>query len=245
MVCPKCGENTDGRFCSSCGTRLEETKTDWSRVWFYVKDSVDVNTGFLLTLRLLLHAPGKNIRSYLEGNATVLSNPMKVLLLTGTIATFITARYWVAGLEETLDMIPWNIPELKGYFHYSTRYFSFFSLDALPIFALFSFWLFRSVGYNYVEHFLMNVYILGGQFIIVILFFPLSVFEIQINTAYGLINVAYNIWALYVALKGVKLGLLKATAAVIIPQLIMPVINYFVYRIAPDQLWTFLDLVFD
>ena len=245
MICRKCGEETQGQFCSHCGAALTEARNDWSKVWYYIRDSVDVNKGFLRTLKYLMIRPGSAIRKYLTGEAGTLSNPMKVLFITGTIATFITANLWgVSDNAGYLDRL--EFPDKDGYFNYSGRYFSFFSLDGLPVFALFSFLFFRKHSFNYIEHLLLNIYILGGQFLIVIIMLPGWIYYPNASTTiYGPLNVIYNLWVIAVIFKDAKSRWLKTLLACGIPFALMPILNYFLYRIAPKDFWSFLDLIFN
>jgi len=94
----------------------------------------------------LIYKPGIAIRGYINGKRFGFYKPLKLFLITGAIATFITFDYGVFVFEEQVlpDFIP--LTDLSRYSLYSGKYFSFFSLTGIPVFTFSSWVLFKKIS---------------------------------------------------------------------------------------------------
>ncbi len=245
MVCLNCGNTYKGNYCSECGQQATVERFNWQYLWKTIQTSFDIDKGFFHTILVLLYKPGLVIREYVEGKRIGLSNPVKVFILTGAVATYFTFNFLKFG-ETAGPLQVLNLPDQLGFGYYSGKYFSFFTLTALPCFAWFSWIIFRP-AFNFTENLIMNVYVAAGQFLIILLFIPLLNYSPTdpIIIVSGLVNFSYNVWVLSVFFKVRGLtGFVKAIIAVALPQIAMMFINYFLYRLAPKRFWEFLDVVF-
>ncbi len=126
------------------------------------------------------------------------------------------------------------------------KYFSFFSVTGVLLFTLFSWLFFKKLNYNIIEHFIFNLYVAVGQFVLMIAFVPIiyysndSMITIWI---YGLFNFVYNVWALLTFVDYSHKKLLKTVLAVGIPSYIAPYFGYIIFYFSPKGLWQILDNV--
>lgn len=248
--CLNCGESlSNGAFCSNCGQASSIHRFDWNYLWQKVKNSIDIDQGLFYTFFVLVIKPGLAIRGYIEGKRRALSNPIKVFVISGAIATYVSFNIWSDYDSENFGALEFlNLPDQRGYGHYSTKYLSFFSLDAIPYFALFSWIFFLKDGFNYVEHLILNIYVASGQFILVGLLAPVFLIDSgdSVMIIYGMLNFAYNVWALIYFFKIQSVHrFFKVVAAVIIPAASTVLLNYLLYLLAPQSFWSFLDILFD
>jgi len=246
MNCLNCGKPVEGNYCSHCGQPIKFKRFDLNYIGIRLLDAFDLERGFLHTIMALFKKPGQAIRDYVDGRRINFYNPFKLLFITGAISTLV----FVFGsdpekLSRPLQFL--NLPAQDAFARYSEKYFSFFTVIVIPYFTFFSWIFFRNSKINYWENLMMNIYVAAGQFIIVILMAPAIIYykSVYIITLYGLINYLYNVWAVDGFFKVNTLwGHTKAFLAVAIPQATAMFINYFLFIMAPSQVWSFLDYVF-
>ncbi len=250
MTCKNCGHPVESNFCSHCGQRTSIDRFNSRYIFQKFLDTFDFDRGFLRSVFESMMRPGRAVREYIDGKRVNFYNPIKLFLITGTVATLISVRYGLfegdTGDSALLEFL--NLPDQEGYYHYSAKYFTFFSMDALPFFALFSWVFFRFTKINFIENLVMNIYVAGGQFVLNCLYSPILIFYPGpvSGTIYGLLNLAYNIWAVTTFFDAMRwTGMVRSTLAVAIPSITVFFLNYLIYRLSPRAFWEFLDLVFD
>ena len=245
LKCIRCGTEVDSKFCPNCGQSTEVTRFNWAYIANKAIGAFDINKGFFYSLVVLIIRPGQALRSFILGENAKLSNPIKLFFLVGALTNFLTFKYSIfnyATVDESLLLI--SLEDAHGYYTYSTRYFSFFTLTAIPFFSLSSWLFFKNSKFNYTENLVLNMYIGVGQFLLLLLFLPLLIFfRGQASTnVYGLFNMAYNVWVLVFFFQVFKWsGYLKSVTAILIPQVVVYFMNYFSYRLLPQEVWVFLD----
>lgn len=244
MKCKNCGYEFSGNYCTNCGQKANTSRFDWKHIGKQVLDSFDLDRGFIYTLYNLIIRPGHLIRGYIEGKRIGVANPLKLLLIIGTITNVLSieAGTFLAG------SFPFeiNLEDITGYFNYSAKYFSFFSYTGVPFFSFISWLLFLKLPYNFIEHLIANVYVLVGQFLLLILFIPfLYLTDNNFMNVYGVANAAYNVWAMgvFLNLKSIK-SYIILTLAVIAPLMAVSFYNYLLYRLVNEEFWLFLDRFF-
>ncbi|MTI41717.1 DUF3667 domain-containing protein [Fulvivirga lutimaris] len=242
-VCLNCGHSVENKYCSNCGQKTNQGRFNWKFFWNSVINSAELNKGFLFSAYCLIIKPKVIISEYIEGKRMRYASPVKMAILVGALATFITFNFDFFD-PGNADAVFFQLKDLKGFFNYSSRYFSFFTLTAIPFFSLFTWLFFFSSGFNYVENVVLNIYIGVGQFIILILMAPLLLL-IDSNTLglfYGPVNFGYNLLVVILFFKANSVKQwVKAILSVGIPQILVFFLNYFVYRIMPDVFWVFMD----
>jgi len=244
--CLHCSEPITGKYCANCGKKAASERINMRFLLSKLLHSADLDRGFAASIKYLLTNPGTTIREFITGQRTGLTNPIKLFLILGTVATWLTFYYEIFMVPGDAPILPLLDPDqVVGYTKYSTKYFSFFSLTAIPIFSLFSWLLFFKSGYNFVENLILNFYIAAAQFIIVLFFIPLILWEKEwVMGIYAFVNVAYNFWVLMCFFQARKAkSLILVFLAVALPQILVFYYNYFLYRLAPTTFWEYLDRV--
>lgn len=242
--CLNCGTAVDDLYCPHCGQDTATRKFDLRYIGKKILDAFDLDRGLLRSLFFLLVKPGTVIRDYMQGKRVDLTNPVKLFLILGAIATIMTT-HWESSMHDTPPAVfGFELYDYQNFYKYAAKYFSFFNLAAIPFFSLFSWLLFFRSRYNFVENLVLNLYIGAGQFLILILFkaLPVVLFSDAFNFIYGSLNFLYNVWALIFFFQAFSAaGLLRALLAVAIPQVAGFLFSYLVYRSVPSQFWQFLD----
>ncbi|MDW3194017.1 MAG: DUF3667 domain-containing protein [Cytophagales bacterium] len=245
MNCDKCGHPVSSRYCSNCGKITWVQRFDGKYFLNKVISAVDLSKGFFITLFRLLINPGIWLRRFIIGEIDEFSNPLKMFLIVGAVTNYLTFQFSIFN-ETIVDSGLFGIPlvDVNGYNHYSTQYFSFFTLTAIPLFSVASWLLFLKSGFNFLENLVFNLYVGIGQFLVLLIFIPIlaTIQGETITIIYGIFNVGYNLWALIYFFQAFSIrGILLAFFAIALPQIIAYFMNYLLYRIMPQGFWSYLD----
>ena len=164
--------------------------------------------GIFFTIKSLFIQPGSVIREFLYEDRTKLVKPMKFLLLTIAIGTFLTL--WL--LQKTpqsensnLEFIPSSLIKsdtLKAISQSINesilQYFNLIQLIKVPFIAAASYFLFRKSDFNYAEHLVINAYLFAiltfgfTLFVPLLLYYPYFIGAILFIFTFG-----YMIWGYY------------------------------------------------
>ena len=246
MQCKNCNTEFTDSYCPNCGQSATVRRFEWHHIVNQVIETIGYDRGLFHTLYLLVVRPGISIRNYVEGKRIGFASPLKLVLIVGAFTNYLTFTYDSFAAVNPEDALNISLPFAQEYFKYSMKYFSFFSLNGALLFTFFSWIFFKKLSYNIIEHFIFNLYVVAGQFLLMIAFVPIiyhsndSMISIWI---YGIFNFIYNLWALVTFAGYSRAGLIKAIFAVGIPSYIAPYFGYVVFYFSPKGLWTVLDNV--
>ncbi len=219
-VCKNCAHGLEGPYCCHCGQSAGTSRIMTGEV---LKDAffsvVQVNRGFLFTVKELSLRPGKAIQDYLAGHRVNYYSPHKYLFFIGAVTSFLTSRFHsFSGEYTSAGTFGGGIDAfLNAFFQYADMYATLVNVVSIPVFALFSLLLFRRSGYNYAEHLVLNAYITAQQLLLFIGWLPLTRFDpLPVHWLPGLyvaLTLGYNLWV-YVQFSGIRTGAGFARAGV-------------------------------
>ena len=249
ITCRHCQYVFQGNFCPNCGKSSKETTFNLRYLGNKLVGAADLTGGFFRSIYKLLVKPGSSIRDYLSGNTSVLSNPIKMFLILGAVSTWLCIKFQFfvnpEGQYAASDPVGFGLENIAGYNKHSGEYFMFFTLTGVPLFALFSWLVYRKRKYNFVEHFVLNIYIAIAQFVILMVFTPLLMQrDPNMGYVYGAFNFGYNFWAILIVFNRYRFkdfGIMLL--AVVPPYLLIYYFNYVLYLLSPPAFWAFLDSV--
>jgi len=174
MICKNCEQIVEGKYCPNCGQSASVDKVNLSSFVAELSESVfQVNRGFFYTIKELFFRPGHSIREFLEGKRKNHFKPIAYTFLLSTLY-FLLSKYlgsetfvsdFVEGWSSAFEGDPEDAPEALVLNWFADNY-AYTMLLLLPIYALASFLSFIRSSYNYLEHFVLNAYIIGQQAII-------------------------------------------------------------------------------
>ncbi len=237
-ICKNCAHCLDGPYCCNCGQSAGTRRIMTGEV---LKDAlfsvVQVNRGFLFTAKELSLRPGKAVQGYLTGHRVDYYSPHKYLFFIGAITSFLTSRFHsFSGEYKSAGAFDGSLHAFLGaFFQYADAYATLVNVISIPVFALFSFLLFRRSGYNYAEHLVLNAYITAQQLLLFIGWLPLTrVVPLPVHWMLGLyvaITLGYNLWA-YLQFCGVRTGsgFARVVAAMVLAYLGQFLLNLLFFR---------------
>jgi hypothetical protein len=175
-TCPSCHAAVGSRFCGECGQRRREgrltLRSTLSRWW---NDVSSLDRGFLHTVVALSLRPAEVVRDYLQGRTVRYTTPLKYLLVTVALITFLTLKLDLAAMMEDgyragadfMSASPDRASESTADVAMLLReYMNVLMIAAVPFSALCTWLLFRRAGLNLAEHLVFNVYVYGHQCLI-------------------------------------------------------------------------------
>ncbi len=211
MICKNCEQNFEGNFCNNCGQKANVKRIDFNYVFNEIPNSVlQINRGFLFTVKELLIRPGKGILAFLKGKRVQYYKPIAFLLITSTLYvlfaylmernTFIDdITFGFKGrMEESNDNPDYSVV------NWITKYQTYIPLLILPIFSLASYFAFIKSNFNYFEHLVLNVYITGQQMLIYLVLSFIFFGDNVLIIIPFLIGFIYNFWTYFQFFKDKK-----------------------------------------
>jgi len=169
MECKNCGTILQGKYCSDCGQKMITERLTLKKINHDVFAIVlDVEKGFLHTIKMLFVAPSTVVKDYISGKTVRYYHPLRYLIL---LVTFSVALNLTLGLYDRQQT---EIQSLMGVSQSDRvlqkqqemqqemkKYMNIIPLFLVPFASLASYWLFRRKGWNYAEHLVLNAYIQG------------------------------------------------------------------------------------
>ncbi|BDD11162.1 hypothetical protein FUAX_35940 [Fulvitalea axinellae] len=127
MRCTNCYRNLDGDpdFCPYCGQKQHLTRLTFSHVVHdFVGSILNIDKGYLLTLRMLLEKPGITIRRFISGQRVRYLPPIRFFVLSiflAIVLSFLTGLYHkpaevqsTSSLDAIEEALVMGIQKLEG-----------------------------------------------------------------------------------------------------------------------------------
>lgn len=204
MNCKNCEKKISGNFCSHCGQKSSIEKITLSSFLEELSESVfQLNKGFFYTVKMLFLNPGNSIRAFLKGKRKPHFKPISYALTLSTVyyilSKFLDCKTWMNNFIESFANGAKSSSvdnEVLYLFTWLSNNFAYTTLISIPIFSLASYLLFIKEKFNYLEHIVINAYIIGQQAIIYSLFLFVTSFTnnlfFESLSFFGCVG--YNFW---------------------------------------------------
>ena len=185
-----------------------------SRIWKELLSQLNLEKGFIYTIRRFGFSPGKATNEYLYQDRSKLVPPMRYLFISVTISAIITIQF-LMSTDVMSDMVQGQMNGLtnmeegpvKEYFEYffhnnmavNSKYFNILLLFSVPLSAAATTIVYKLRKYNYAEHLVINGYIYATSTAIYILAIPFTFFADLQNLALIITFLAlpYSMFAFY------------------------------------------------
>ena len=192
-TCLNCNRQTSGNFCSNCGQKTSTHR--YSVKDFFAHDFVlgifHFDSGFFYTIKELFTRPGHSVREFIKGKRVKHFNYFTLVILLLTLIYFLS-KWAKVDFTEFL-----NKESVSGLSKVYKDYAKIANFLIVPIFALYSYFIFRKTKQNYTENLILNIFLLAGMVVIRIpiyfsLLFPISVdFFTLVNITCTILTLIY------------------------------------------------------
>ena len=157
VICKNCGKDFNGKFCNECGQNSNVDRIDLPKFLEEISDSVlQVNKGFIFTIKELFLRPGTSIKEFLDGRRKNHFKPIAYVLTMSTIYFFISRithqNTWIDDIIQGFASaeIDYNSgKKVPPIFTWFSKNFAYSALLFLPIFSLASYLIFFKYRLNY------------------------------------------------------------------------------------------------
>lgn len=212
MNCKNCGQIIDAKFCSHCGQNSKVDRITLTNFITELSDSlIQVNRGLLFTIKELTIRPGYSIKDYIKGKRKNYFKPIAYALALSTVYFLISKltddSTFLVDLLEGFNNgftdsgarnteLPNKLLLAANWF---TNNFAYAAILLIPLHALATYLAFFKSGFNYLEHIVLNSYIVGQQAIIYSIFILISqVFKVDfLDLIDFIILVLYAFWVFW------------------------------------------------
>ncbi|RZK54417.1 MAG: DUF3667 domain-containing protein [Pedobacter sp.] len=189
--CLNCNYETNKNYCSNCGQKTSTHR--YSLQHFFAHDFIHgifhFDSGFLFTIKELFTRPGHSVREFIQGKRAKHFNYFTAVILLLTI-TYFVSKWAKVELTEVFTSSVGLSRVIKDYVKLTT-------LITVPIYALFSYLIFKKTKQNYTENIVINMFLLVGMLVFrltlhVVIALTSNIEAINvINLALGIITYAY------------------------------------------------------
>lgn len=189
--CLNCNYETNKNYCSNCGQKTSTHR--YSLQHFFAHDFIHgifhFDSGFLFTIKELFTRPGHSVREFIQGKRAKHFNYFTAVILLLTI-TYFVSKWAKVELTEVFTSSVGLSRVIKDYVKLTT-------LITVPIYALFSYLIFKKTKQNYTENIVINMFLLVGMLVFrltlhVVIAITSNIEAINvINLALGIITYVY------------------------------------------------------
>jgi Protein of unknown function (DUF3667) len=178
--CLNCNAELNGQFCSKCGQSSKTHKINLHFLWHDIQHGLlHFDKGILFTTKELFTRPGNSIREFLEGKRVNHFKPISLVIILAGIYSLLSHFFHLNLLSNYYEMkgsgngfneFKASVDKLSEWF---SQHYSVVTLIQIPIFSIGTYVMFKKVGFNYIEHLVINSFIAGQKLILHILTFPI------------------------------------------------------------------------
>ena len=232
--CQNCNAALHGKYCSNCGQSSETHKIDIHYLSHDIQHGLlHLDKGILYTTKELFTRPGNSIREFLEGKRIKHFKPISLVLVLAGIYGLLFhffkinmfANYVViSGSDEKVIQLNAVIENMSDWI---VQHYAIFALVQIPIFTIGTYLVFRKAGYNFVEHLVINTFLVGQRLILHIITFPLyyiyngTSMLTTIDRILNLIAYALAFWALIQLFRNQRKRILRTIFSLLISFLLI------------------------
>lgn len=195
MTCKSCNSEVNQNYCPNCGQPVKIPRITGRYVIGELQQELQLEKGFLRTIRELAVKPGESIQSFIHDNRSRLIKPILFIIVTSLVYTIISHFFHIdddyqkmEGVKESpfFVILKW-VQENYGYANIIMGVFI----------ALWIKLFFRKYKYNFFEILILLCFVMGMGMLVYSVFALIEgLTHIQLQTLGGLVGFIYTAWAI-------------------------------------------------
>ena len=227
--CLNCNAALQGNYCSNCGQSAETHRINTHYLWHDIEHGLlHLDKGILFTTKELFARPGNSIREFLEGKRVKHFKPISLVLVLagiyGLLFHFFKINMFsnyvvISSTSEEANHLNEVIAKTSEWI---AQHYSILALLQIPVFTIGTYICFRKGGYNFVEHLIINTFLVGQRLILHIITFPLYYISsgtpmlTSVDRIIDLIGYSLAIWTLIQLFKNQQKRILRTIFSLLI-----------------------------
>lgn len=195
-ICLNCETTLQGSYCHKCGQKASTHRITFSKFIYHdlIHGIFHLDKGILHTLRSLLYNPGYTARKYIKGERVKHYNIFALFLIVIALKSLLDHINSPGEIFRSESLKNRHSDDLIN--ETFAHYYKLLYLLVIPLLSAFSFMLLKRLKYNFVEHIVLNSFILTGGF-----FYALILATVQYLTPLkNLDNIAFVLILVYIML---------------------------------------------
>lgn len=216
--CLNCGTEINTKYCSNCGQSANTHRINLSFLWHDIQHGLlHVDKGIFFTLRELFTRPGYSIQEFISGKRVQHFKPLSlIIVLAGVFGilshyfdiNILANKIEVTGTGEVADKLK---NEVSNFGIWLSQHYSLFIFIEVPLFAVGTYFTFKSTGYNFIEHCVLHTFLAAQRLMLHILILPpLYIFHAEnylkpIERIIDVIGISLVFWSLMQFFKNISL----------------------------------------
>jgi hypothetical protein len=175
VICKNCQNSFHGAFCNLCGQDGQTSKINWHFLYHEIQHGIfHVDRGILYTIKELFTRPGHSIREFIEGKRVKHFKPFAFLLVITGLYAFINHFFNARVLPVSQTSNKLATGALQTFNEFAKEHYAVYELMQLPLLASASYLLFKKYRTSFLEHAVINSYLMGQRILIRLLLLPVS-----------------------------------------------------------------------
>ena len=211
-TCQNCNHALHGKYCSNCGQPANTHRINLHFLWHDIQHGLlHMDKGILFTTKELFTRPGHSIREFIEGKRVKHFKPISLVLVLAGMYGFLS-HYFEINLFANNIVADGNGTDVKAnevkellekMTEWVSQHYAVSAILQIPIYTLATYICFKKAGYNFMEHFVINTFIMGQKLILHILTFPLYCMSNgtpllkNIQSILDLVGYTLFVWAIF------------------------------------------------
>ncbi len=178
--CQNCNTPLSGNYCTNCGQSAGTHRINSHFLWHDIQHGLlHLDKGILFTTKELFTRPGHTVREFLNGKRVRHFKPISLVLVLAGIYGFLSHFFHInmlsnnirlTGSGEKFNQVQEAVAQMSEWL---SQHYAVFALIQIPIFSIGTYFAFRKVRYNFIEHLVINAFLTSQRLIVHILAFPL------------------------------------------------------------------------
>jgi Protein of unknown function (DUF3667) len=181
--CQNCNSDLNGNFCSHCGQSSYTHRINFHFLWHDIQHGLlHVDKGIFYSIKELFTRPGHSIREFLEGKRVKHFKPISLVLILAGVYGLLSHYFDINMLSGNFNMkgSGQKFNEFKTTFNqvseWISQHYSIVALLQIPLYSIGTYLCFKKIGYNFIEHLVINAFIAAQKLTIHIVALPFYYF---------------------------------------------------------------------
>jgi hypothetical protein len=172
--CLNCGHMAKGNYCAHCGQKTSTKRFTVVHIFSYdfFHGIYNLNQGFFSTIKEIYTRSGYVVKDYISGKRAEYLNYFSLFILAITLLHFVQDHSAIHIQELFSTRLNRNLLSLNDSIIQSNG--KLFAFLLTPIYALFSFLIFKRAKQNYAEHLVINIFKGAASMLLIAVFYLLT-----------------------------------------------------------------------
>lgn len=160
-VCKSCGNPGNGKYCPRCGQAMAVKRLSLHEMVHEVLHFfTHVEKGFLYTLKMLVTAPGKMQKEYVDGVRVRHQKPFSMFFISATASALI---YYAINTVIVKQLHAGSADEADFF----RRYWALFHTLMMPLYSFITYLFFKRSGHYFGEIAVLQLYLFSFLFLVI------------------------------------------------------------------------------